>query len=430
MRFQILNTLLHLLAFYMGAGIGSFLNVVIYRLPLEGKSVNNPKRSFCPSCGYQIPMWQNIPLLSWLLLRGRCANCKSRISIRYFLVELLTGVMFYMVFLKISGDYAVGGDPWPKIKEWGPQVLCLWIFISLLISGTFIDIDHFILPHSITIGGAAVGLLASFWVPGLVGETTHLRGLYISLASAALGLGLLWIIVELGKLAFGKVHHRQKPGYLKSASPSVCWLVGKFMGCEWLDNSVKWSVDQVKDDEPPVVSFAKKKMDWGDIYGRESDRMVITCDELQVNDRSWKSVTAEMWHDKLRVKSNDSSEDFPLEGVTTLHGIVSEVVIPREAMGFGDVLFLMMIGSFCGWQSVLFTIFAASMIGTLFAMVPRLLGKAEWSAKIPFGPYLALGATIWVFCGPQLVEWYVSKTMWRQTQHNHVLDISSAEVSG
>ncbi|HRH99187.1 MAG TPA: prepilin peptidase, partial [Prosthecobacter sp.] len=147
MRFQILNTLLHLLAFYMGAGIGSFLNVVIYRLPL-GISVNNPKRSFCPSCKYQIPMWQNIPLLSWLLLRGKCANCGGKISIRYFMVELLTGVMFYLVFLKVSGDYSTT-DPWPFIHLWGPQVLCLWVFMSLLISGTFIDIDHFILPHTI-----------------------------------------------------------------------------------------------------------------------------------------------------------------------------------------------------------------------------------------------------------------------------------------
>ena len=196
MRFQILNTLLHCLAFYLGAGIGSFLNVVIYRLPL-GISVNNPRRSFCPSCKYQIPMWQNIPLLSWLLLRGKCASCGSRISIRYFLVELLTGVMFYLVFLKITAEYSVGGNPWPLMQVWGPQVLCLWIFMSLLISGTFIDIDHFILPHTITIGGAVVGVLCSWWVPALMMEDTHTRGLLVSLASAAFGLGSLWAVVEL-----------------------------------------------------------------------------------------------------------------------------------------------------------------------------------------------------------------------------------------
>lgn len=182
-RHEILNALLHFLAFFMGAGIGSFLNVVIYRVP-RNISVNNPKRSFCPTCKKQIPMWQNIPLFSWLMLRGKCSSCSSPISSRYFFVELLTGVLFYAVFWIHHG-------PWPQIAVWGPQVLCLWIFISLLVSGSFIDIEHFILPHSITFGGAAVGLLASFWVPQLVGEAPgeHGRGVLMAFGSAAIGLG-------------------------------------------------------------------------------------------------------------------------------------------------------------------------------------------------------------------------------------------------
>jgi leader peptidase (prepilin peptidase)/N-methyltransferase len=387
MRFQILNTLMHLLAFYMGAGIGSFLNVVIYRLPL-GISVNNPRRSFCPSCKYQIPMWQNIPLLSWLLLRGKCANCRGGISIRYFLVELLTGVMFYMVFLKISGVYEVGGNPWPMIKIWGPHVLCLWVFMSLLISGTFIDIDHFILPHTITIGGAVVGVLASWWVPALMEQTTHTRGLLFSLGSAALGLGGLWLVVELGKLAFG----RKKFVFAKEES---------------------WEVSQPNDSEPPVVTFGEHKYDWADLFMRATDRMVVSCTSLQVNDRSFGTVTTELWMEKLKVRDGTKLEEFSLEGVTTLKAKITQVVIPREAMGFGDVLFLMMIGAFTGWQAVLFTILAASVLGTVFAVIHRLTGKAEWGAKIPFGPYLAMGAALWVFYGPQFVTWYVSKTMWR-----------------
>ncbi len=387
MRFQILNTLMHLLAFYMGAGIGSFLNVVIYRLPL-GISVNNPRRSFCPSCKYQIPMWQNIPLLSWLLLRGKCAKCGGGISIRYFLVELLTGVIFYLVFLKISGEYAAGGNPWPMMKIWGPHVLCLWVFMSLLISGTFIDIDHFILPHTITIGGAVVGVLASWWVPALMEQTTHTRGLLFSLGSAALGLGGLWLVVELGKLAFG----RKKFVFAKEES---------------------WEVTQPNDSEPPVVTFGEHKYDWADLFMRATDRMVVSCSSLQVNDRSFGAVTTELWMEKLKVRDGTKLEEFSLEGVTTLKAKITQVVIPREAMGFGDVLFLMMIGAFTGWQAVLFTILAASVLGTVFAVIHRLTGKAEWGAKIPFGPYLAMGAALWVFYGPQFVTWYVSKTMWR-----------------
>lgn len=386
-RFEILNTLLHFLAFYIGAGIGSFLNVVIYRLPL-GISVNNPKRSFCPSCKYQIPMWQNIPLLSWLLLRGKCANCGGSISIRYFMVELLTGVMFYLVFVKISGDFAAGGNPWPFLQLWGPHVLCLWVFMSLLISGTFIDIDHFILPHTITIGGAVVGVLSSWWVPQLMGETEHLRGLLISLASAALGLGGLWLVVELGKLAFG----RKKFVFEKVES---------------------WEVTQPDENEPPVVVFGENTYGWADLFMRATDRMVVSCNELQVNERRFGTVTAELWMEKLKVRDGGSLEEFALEGVKTLKAQVTQVVIPREAMGFGDVLFLMMIGAFIGWQAVLFTILAASVLGTVFAVIHRVTGKAEWGAKIPFGPYLAMGAALWVFYGPQFVDWYISKTMWR-----------------
>ena len=383
-RYQVLTTLLHLLTFYIGAGIGSFLNVVIYRLPL-GISVNNPKRSYCPSCKYQIPMWQNIPLLSWLLLRGKCANCGGKISMRYFWVELLTGVLFYMVFLKVIGDYA---EPWPFIKVWGPQVLCLWVFVSLLVAGTFIDIDHFILPHSITIGGAVVGVLSAWWVPALVEQETHTHGLIISLASAALGLGGLWLVVELGKLAFGRK---------------------KFV----FEKEQEWQVTQPDENEPPVVVFGEQKFDWADLFMRASDRMVVSCHSLQVNQRSFGAVTAELWVDKLKVREGSNLEEFDLEGVTTLRAKTTQVVIPREAMGFGDVLFLMMIGAFTGWQAVLFTILAASVLGTVFAVIHRVTGRAEWGAKIPFGPYLAMGAVLWIFYGPLVVDWYISKTMWR-----------------
>ncbi len=383
-RYQLLTTLLHLLTFYIGAGIGSFLNVVIYRLPL-GISVNNPKRSYCPSCKYQIPMWQNIPLLSWLLLRGKCANCGGKISMRYFWVELLTGVLFYMVFLKIIGDYA---DPWPFIQVWGPHVLCLWVFVSLLVAGTFIDIDHFILPHSITIGGAVVGVLSAWGVPALVEQETHTRGMLISLASAALGLGGLWLVVELGKLAFGRK---------------------KFV----FEQEQEWQVTQPDENEPPVVVFGEHRFDWADLFMRASDRMVVSCHSLQVNERSFGAVTAELWVDKLKVRVGSNPEEFDLEGVTTLRAKTTQVVIPREAMGFGDVLFLMMIGAFNGWQAVLFTILAASVLGTVFGVIHRVTGRAEWGAKIPFGPYLAMGAVLWIFYGPQVVDWYISKTMWR-----------------
>lgn len=375
-RYELINALLHFLVFFIGAGIGSFLNVVIYRVPL-GISVNEPRRSFCPSCKKQIPWWQNIPLFSWLMLRGKCAACGSKIAFRYFAVELLVAVLFYIIFKSYGG-------PWEETALWGPRVLALWVFVSLLVSGSFIDIEHLILPLRITIGGTLAGLVFAAWAPQMVGESVWYRGLMMSALSAALGLGGLWLVVELGKLAFGRLKFEfEKPK--------------------------AWSVTQPDENEPPVVKVGDETHDWVDLFGRASDRLLIDCASVKVNDQEWTDVKTELWMETFKVHAPDGLRTLPLEGVKVLEGTTSKIVIPREAMGFGDVLLLMMIGAFIGWQAVLFTILAASVIGTLVALLQRVFGGAEWGARIPFGPYLALGALLWIFVGPLCVHWYLER---------------------
>src|SRR5437879_11019686 len=127
------DLLFSIFAFVLGACVGSFLNVCIYRLPLN-LSVNEPRRSFCPSCKRQIPWHQNLPLVSWLALRGRCANCGTRIAFRYFAVELVTALLFLAIWERF---------PWQV-------AIAYWIFVCLLIVGTFIDFEHFIIPCSVT----------------------------------------------------------------------------------------------------------------------------------------------------------------------------------------------------------------------------------------------------------------------------------------
>src|SRR5207237_3351635 len=118
----------------LGATVGSFLNVCIYRLPLD-LSVNQPRRSFCPSCKKQLTWSQNIPLFSWLFLRGKCANCGARIAFRYFIVELLTAQLFLCVW---------------KFFPW-PMAIVYWVFVSLLIAARFIDFELCIIPDQIAI---------------------------------------------------------------------------------------------------------------------------------------------------------------------------------------------------------------------------------------------------------------------------------------
>src|SRR5437773_3322706 len=139
---QASQLLLRGFAFVLGAAIGSFLNVCIYRLPL-GLSVNKPRRSFCPLCKKPILWRHNLPLISWLFLHAKCPNCGNKIAFRYFAVELLTALLFLAVWMAF---------PWPI-------ALAYWILAALLIVATFIDFEHFIIPDEVTIGGAIAGVI-------------------------------------------------------------------------------------------------------------------------------------------------------------------------------------------------------------------------------------------------------------------------------
>jgi len=183
--------------FIFGTVVGSFLNVCIHRMPL-GESVVFPP-SHCPHCNYSIPWYLNMPLITWLYLRGRCANCRATISVRYFLVELLTGVLFavcWVLYGHISSGVAV--------------VYC--IFVAGLIAATFIDFEHFIIPDEITVGGVAVAVACSYFVPSLQTTFPDMHRLvgqpgsavYCSIWGAGFGAILVYAIVRGGKLLFGR----------------------------------------------------------------------------------------------------------------------------------------------------------------------------------------------------------------------------------
>lgn len=126
----------------LGLAVGSFLNVVIYRLP-RSKSLVTP-RSSCPGCGALIRWYQNVPLLSYIFLRGRCRGCVARISPRYPLVELLTAVLFLVFFWRYGISVATAG---------------FWFFSACLVAVFFIDLEHTIIPDKITLPGVAIGLM-------------------------------------------------------------------------------------------------------------------------------------------------------------------------------------------------------------------------------------------------------------------------------
>lgn len=176
--------------FIFGAIWGSFLNVVIHRLP-EGRSVISPPSS-C-ACGEKIPFYLNIPLISWLFLRGKAACCDLPLSVRYWIVEALTGLLFLLLWLVHTPVVALVG----------------MVFFALLIAATFIDLEHMIIPDALSIGGLFLGLLLSLLVPELHGFNSGSLDAYAAswieaLLGVFVGTSMVYWIATLGELILKK----------------------------------------------------------------------------------------------------------------------------------------------------------------------------------------------------------------------------------
>ena len=252
-----INVLFVILVFMFGMCIGSFLNVCIYRLP-SSTSIINPSRSFCPQCNSAIQFYDNIPVLSYLWLKGRCRNCKASISIRYPLVELMTGILAIAILFKFHLTL---------------EGVIYFVFTSSLLVITFIDIDHKIIPDIISLPGIPIGLAASFVLPAMTFKSS-----------------LLGLLAGGGSLLL------------------VAWTYS--------------------------------------------------------------------------------------------------LITRKEGMGGGDIKLLGMIGTFIGWKGVIFTIFAASLSGTLVGLIVMLLKGKNLKFAIPFGPFLSIGAMSYVFFGEKVLFWY------------------------
>ena len=192
---EAIGLILSAFSFMMGACISSFLNVVIWRVP-RGESIVSPP-SHCPKCGAEIRWWQNLPILSWLALRGKCAKCRAPISPRYIIVETIGGVLFLAAFWRFG--------------EFAPF---MWVWLALMIAGSFIDFDHQLLPDFVTVGGMVYGVVLSL-ASWLVAPYLRVPALPLypalqpfaapplnSLIGLAFGFSLLWLVRFLGTKAF------------------------------------------------------------------------------------------------------------------------------------------------------------------------------------------------------------------------------------
>lgn len=191
-------------SFALGSCIASFLNVCIWRIP-RGESVVSPP-SHCPKCNAEIKWYRNIPVVSWLVLRGRCADCSEPISARYVCVEFLGGVLFALAYFQWGMPFFLRSYPafgLVPVAEAG-TLLVSWLVIAGLILGSFIDLDHYYLPDRVTIGGMILGVPASFAFPELQGVASRTDALALSLGGMAGAFLFLWGIGALASKVFRK----------------------------------------------------------------------------------------------------------------------------------------------------------------------------------------------------------------------------------
>ncbi len=333
--------------FALGSMVGSFLNVCIHRLPL-GKSVISPP-SHCPQCEYRIPWFLNVPIFTWILLRGRCQNCQNPISIRYLLVEVLTGLLFVGAWLRYGDIY------WPIS-------IVMSVVLAGLVAATFIDYDHFIIPDEITLGGIGAGFLATVIIPAIHHTSDRAAAMRISFYGILIGGGIVYGMLRLGKVLFGRQRFEFPNG--------TCLVFGE-----------------------TGITFPDKVIPYEDIFYRSSDRITLRASRVELPEICYRDTDVSLSTTELRIGEQvlQPSEIHQML-VTT-----DELIIPREAMGLGDVKFMAAIGAFLGPAATVLCLMLSAVFGSLVAIATVLIGKREWSAKVQYGPYIALAAVVWIF---------------------------------
>lgn len=357
--------------FIFGSMVGSFLNVCIYRLPRDLSVVSPP--SHCPHCDYHIPFYLNVPIFTWLMLGGRCANCRAKISPQYLIVELVTGLMF-------AGSWMYFGDL-EKLGTSLLMVLVVGMFLAGLLVATWVDFEHYIIPDSITLGGIVVGFFLSFGVPQTHFTDVRIDAMKDSIFGIVLGWGLLYTVLRLGKLAFGQKRISLPEGTRLKFSES--------------------GISQMGSDEPETP--------YSELFFRDSDKLKMKARTVELPDRCFFETEVVLQPSQLLI----GSEKFNPEDVPTMEVETEEIIQPQEAMGFGDVKFMGAIGAFLGWKAVLFCITVSSVLGSIVGLLLIVIRRREWSSRIPFGPYIAAAAALFLFGGRIWAEnWFRTGKPW------------------
>lgn len=363
----------------LGALIGSFGNVVVFRLP-RGESVVAP-RSRCPACGHELGPHELVPVLSWAVQRGRCRSCDAPVSGRYPLVEALFALLFAGVALR-----------WPPhLYEW--SLLAPSAVLAMLTMAALIDLDTFTLPDSLTL--PATGLaLAGAWLalPG-----SGLPDPAAAALGAAIGAGVLTLVNRIGGLVLRRfADTRERLWPIGFDQVGVAALVAALAGWRWGLLAAAGSV--------ALNLLARRPLRLPEplVYGLWALALLLAGSLLPLSPAAalggslaaagaaalagalywWAAELAGFAVDE----AGDEAEDEPV------------------AMGFGDAKLAAALGALLGWEKVLVMLFLSFLVGAVAGVTGRLLGGDR---VVPFGPYLLIGGLLALFFGDAAIAWYL-----------------------
>lgn len=383
--------------FIFGAMIGSFLNVCIVRLPQE-KSIVTPG-SHCMRCGKPVRWFDNIPILSYLILRGKCRDCGAGFSARYMMVEILTGLLFLAVYLRFGPELVL--------------VPCFFL-IGCLVIATFVDFELRIIPDQLSLYGIPVGVAASFLLPGIQyigGDVSFDTGWFLSAGLTVACFFLVWLDVARRKASW----HKEETFLFILAAALVVIQYGLHMMAAVLPwQNARFACDA------GALSLQGVLVGGGVLYlmGLAGSlfiqkRVVTLIDLKTLTDRPedlFKELCLRGYLDEeggiqkafLALKSSDdlivgSAWAIDRKKIYDLFKECEE----GGVMGGGDVKLMALVGAFLGWKLAIFTIILAPFFAAPVGIIEKIRTK---SSAMAFGPYLAVAAFVALLWGEKIMK--------------------------
>ncbi|HND19273.1 MAG TPA: prepilin peptidase, partial [Acidobacteriota bacterium] len=383
-------------AFILGLCIGSFLNVVIYRVP-RGESIvwgKTQGRSFCPECHNIIAGYDNIPLLSYLLLGGKCRQCKAPISIQYPLVELLTGLLFVGAFYQFGLTSHLAAN---------------LFFIGAIIALVFIDYFTHLLPDAITLPGTVISLVVRIFVLNFAGieflrdfsllagipftATGRTASIINALVGMAIGGGTLWLI--------GVGYFRLRTFRMDSVERLSRFLIEECVPETFVRLTIRRQnrISHVIIEAGDFTEYPPELQEELHFKLHETG-----SPELRVTSLSGVVAEAEAGGVKItEIPDSSLAKEFQLQ--------TGDIILraSREGMGLGDVKMMLFVGAFLGSELTFLTLLLGALLGVVitgFRFIRQ--GRSALDTVVPFGVLLGIGAMVALFYGHWLVNKYMN----------------------